>query len=415
MINWHLEVLSIKDLKAHAKNPREISKDQMKHLENLIKKFGLIDKPIINKDWTIIGGHQRIKILKKMKAKVVECWVPDEQIEQEDIDHLCIGLNLNRGDWDWDILANEWEVVDLLKWGFTEEQLVGNCKDIEEITSALKEEDDEVLEPPKDPISKTGDLYELGPHRLLCGDSTLPDDVAKVLNGAEPILMVTDPPYGVSYDASWRKGKGLGKKLSKGKVQNDDEINWSLAWHLFPGNVVYIWCASWFLPEVAKDLDACEFERKSLIIWAKQHFAISRGDYHWQHEPCWYAIRKGQPHNWQGSRKEATLWEISNQNAFGNANKEDERTAHSTQKPLECMARPIRNNSAEGEGVYDPFAGSFTTMIAAQKLKRKSYNIEISPNYVDIGVTRWVRYMKKNNLPYKVIKNGEEIEWITND
>lgn len=132
MINWHLEVIPIKCLKDHPKNPRQISKEQFQHLSGLIAKFGLIDKPIVNKDWTIIGGHQRVKILKKMKAKTVECWVPDDQLSQEDIDHLCIGLNLNQGAFDYDILGNEWEPIDLLKWGFTEEQLLGSYKDAEE-------------------------------------------------------------------------------------------------------------------------------------------------------------------------------------------------------------------------------------------------------------------------------------------
>jgi hypothetical protein len=133
MIQWHLEFLPIASFKEHPKNPRQIKKEQLQQLEKLIKKFGLIDKPIVNKDWTIIGGHQRIKILKKMKVKNVECWVPDTQLEQADIDHLCIGLNLNQGQWDYDILGNEWEPMDLVEWGFTEEQLLGAYKEAEEV------------------------------------------------------------------------------------------------------------------------------------------------------------------------------------------------------------------------------------------------------------------------------------------
>lgn len=140
MINWHLEVLAIKDLKDHPKNPRQISKQQFQHLTDLIAKFGLIDKPIVNKDWTIIGGHQRVKVLKKMKSKTVECWVPDEQLSDEDIDHLCIGLNLNQGQWDWDLLGNEWEPLDLLKWGFTEQQLLDTCEEAEKVLGEEQEE-----------------------------------------------------------------------------------------------------------------------------------------------------------------------------------------------------------------------------------------------------------------------------------
>ena len=133
MINWKLEAIPIKELREHPKNPRQISKDQYQHLTNLIAKFGLIEKPIINLDRMIIGGHQRLKILKKMKVKTVECWVPDQQLTDEDIDHLCIGLNLNQGTFDYDILGNEWQPLDLLKWGFTEKQLLGSCKEAEEI------------------------------------------------------------------------------------------------------------------------------------------------------------------------------------------------------------------------------------------------------------------------------------------
>lgn len=142
-IQWELKSVPLKQLKPHSKNPRSISKDQAKHLEELIKKYGLIDKPIVNQDLTIIGGHQRIQLLKKMKHKEVQCWVPDHQLTQQEVDHLCIGLNLNQGQWDWDILANEWEPINLLEYGFTEEQLVGNCKESEEeITTATTEESD---------------------------------------------------------------------------------------------------------------------------------------------------------------------------------------------------------------------------------------------------------------------------------
>jgi site-specific DNA-methyltransferase (adenine-specific) len=134
MINWTLGVYQIKSLKAHEKNPRQISKEQFQHLEGLIDKFGLIDKPVLNLDLTIIGGHQRIKVLKRKKVKTVECWVPDRMLEQSEIDNLCIGLNLNQGTFDYDILANEWDVLDLLEWGFTESQLMGvfdDKKDVE--------------------------------------------------------------------------------------------------------------------------------------------------------------------------------------------------------------------------------------------------------------------------------------------
>lgn len=416
-IHWHLEVLRISDLKENEKNPRKITKEQQLKLEELIKKYGLIDKPIVNKDWTIIGGHQRVRILKKMKAKNVECWIPDVQLNQDDIDRLCIGLNLNQGTWDYDILANEYDALELLEWGFTEEQLLGVTKEAEAAAEAIAidEEDDEEQEIPKNPVTQKGDLYILGDHRLLCGDSTMPDDVAKVLGGAEPILMVTDPPYGVNYDASWRDVAGKGHR-AKGKVQNDDKVNWALTWSIFPGSVAYVWYASLFHSEVEKSLIDSDFDLISHIIWAKQHFALSRGDYHWQHESCLYSVKRGQKHNWQGSRKESTLWEVKNLNCFGKSREEgEERTPHSTQKPLECMARPIRNNTAVGEGVYDPFVGSGTTLIAAEQLGRKCYAIEIDPIYCDVVVNRWINYRKKKGLHCEFSRNGISMSSLENE
>jgi DNA modification methylase len=331
------------------------------------------------------------------------------------MEELCIRLNRNVGEWDWDILSNQWNIPDLVSWGFGADELFG--KEIE-VIEASEEDEGNKLEPGKDEDAQTklGDLYELVSgqlcHRIVCGDSTLPDSVSAALNGADPILMVTDPPYGVKYDASWREleGKKNGNKAkwAKGKVLNDDNADWTLSYHLFPGSIAYVWHSSTMSTIVAKNLTDCSFEIKYQLIWAKNG-GFSRGDYHHYHEPCWYAVKKGHSHNWQGSTKERTLWEIpvlhrSKENI-------DERTAHSTQKPIECMARPIRNNTAKGEGVYDPFLGSGTTLIAAEQLGRVCYGIELSPAYVDIIVDRWVKYMRKNGKEFSIKKNGEPIEW----
>ncbi len=407
MINWKLQTVNIKDLKDHPKNPRKITKDQMQHLENLIEKFGLIDKPIINQDNTIIGGHQRVRILKKKKTKTVECWVPEQQLSEEDINHLCVGLNLNQGSFDYDILANQWDFVDLLKYGFTEEQLL-ECG-VETLDLTSDEDDKEIeLDKDEDAITKLGDLYELGEHRLICGDSTDSDVVNKVMGNNEPILMVTDPPYGVNYDASWRDtaGKGCG---SKGKVKNDDQADWRITYSLFNGSVAYIWHSGKHSALVSRNLEDCDYEIISQIIWAKQHFALSRGDYHWKHEACWYAVKKGHSHNFKGDRKQTTVWDIANLNAFGKSKEEDKRTEHSTQKPLECMGRPIQNHTEKGDWIYDPFIGSGTTLIAAEGLGRKCIGIELSPAYCDVIVKRYINFMGKKGVNAIIKKNGEII------
>jgi len=402
-LNWKLESRKIKDLKPHLKNPRKLSNHDADHLKKSLEKFGIIDKPIITKEGIIIGGHQRIAVLKGLGHKEVECYVPDQKIEDKDIDELNIRLNRNLGEWDYDILANQWETQDLIDWGFTPEEMMIPTEEI-----APAEEENELLEPPKDPKTKLGDHYRLDAHSFICGDSSDPNVVSLCLGDAKPILMVTDPPYGVKYDAKWREQSLKdGHKRSKGKVQNDSQVNWALAWHLFPGSVAYVWHAGKHASEVQKSLEDAEFEIISQIIWAKQHFALSRGDYHWQHEPCWYAVKKGHNHNWQGARDQSTVWEIANLNAFGK-NKDDERTVHSTQKPLECMLRPIKNNTAEGEAVYDPFLGSGTTLLTSEQLNRVCYGIEIDPPYCDIIVQRWIRYRNKIGKDAKVMKNGLE-------
>jgi DNA modification methylase len=201
--------------------------------------------------------------------------------------------------------------------------------------------------------------------------------------------MLTDPPYGVGYDPQWREQAGLGKQRQTGAVINDDRVDWSAAYKLFPGDVAYVWHAGIYAPEVAISLADAGFEIRTQIIWAKQHFAMSRGHYHWQHKPCWYAVRKGQPAGWRGGRKESTLWEVPNLNPFGTAGTEDAVTGHGTQKPVELMRRPILNHTEEGDLIYDPFLGSGSTLIAAERASRVCYGLEISAGYVDAIVLRW--------------------------
>jgi DNA modification methylase len=251
--------------------------------------------------------------------------------------------------------------------------------------------EDEIPAPPADPITKPGDLWLLGDHRLLCGDSTKAEDVERLMAGAKAEMMLTDPPYGVEYDPTWRDGVGafVDKTKMRGVVSNDEIVDWTAAYSLFTGAVAYVWHAGKFCGQVADNLAACDFDIRSQIIWKKHHFAMSRGDYHWHHEPCWYAVRKGMSSGWGGDRTQSTIWEITSLNPSGRGKAEaaDEKTVHGTQKPVECMARPMRNH--EAELIYDPFLGSGTTLIAAEQLGRKCYGMEISPAYCDVIVKRW--------------------------
>jgi DNA modification methylase len=239
---------------------------------------------------------------------------------------------------------------------------------------------------PQMPISALGDLWLLGPHRLLCGDATDPQAVRRLLGDVKPMLMVTDPPYGVRYDPEWRKLAGVNNSKRMGKVSNDDRSDWREAWALFPGDVAYVWHGALHAASVAESLEACGFGIRSQIVWAKPSLVMGRGHYHWQHEPCWYAVR-GTGH-WNGDRKQSTLWDIENRN-------QDAETIHSTQKPVECMRRPMVNNSKRGQAVYEPFSGSGTTIIACEKESRIALAIELEPAYIDVAALRWQNFTGK--------------------
>ncbi|MBL0320595.1 MAG: site-specific DNA-methyltransferase [Alphaproteobacteria bacterium] len=240
--------------------------------------------------------------------------------------------------------------------------------------------------------AQCGEVWLLGNHRIICGDSTDESVVQKVMNGVIPFLMVTDPPYGVKYNPSWRneaaknckamwnnKSKDKNNVTAVGEVLNDSQSDWSEAWKLFQGDVAYVYHAPTFFPEVSNSLIKNDFAIRSQIIWNKSHFSFGRGDYHWGHESCAYAVRQGKKSNYIGGRKQSTVWncQVLQRN----------NTGHSTQKPLECMLRPIRNH--DSEFVYDPFLGSGTTLIACEQLNRTCIGIELNPQYVSVILERY--------------------------
>jgi len=231
--------------------------------------------------------------------------------------------------------------------------------------------------------TKPGELWVIGgKHRLLVGDCTVKGNVARLFAGAKPFLMVTDPPYGVEYDPEWRQD-ALGPNAERrlGRVANDERADWTDAWKLFPGDVVYCWHAGRHASSVQASLEAAGFEIRLQVVWAKDGHVISRGHYHWQHEPCWYAVRKGSTARWCGDRSQTSLWKIPKKDDSFDSD-------HGTQKPIECMARPIRNHGAEGDVVYDPFLGSGTTLIAGHRLNRTVYGCELDCRWADTILRR---------------------------
>ncbi len=384
-----IENVSPELLIPYAKNSRTHTKDQIKQVANSIKEFGFTNPILVGKDNGVIAGHCRLLAAKQLGLKTVPVIRLDHLSPAQRKAYIIADnrLALNAG-WDDNFLIEELKELQGLEFDLS---LLGfNDKELNDLLATpingLTDEDD-VPEAPQEPEAKLGDIYILGNHRIMCGDSTVATDVERLLNGVKPHLMVTDPPYGVEYDADWRN-KALRKDgtatdgRAVGKVLNDDRADWADAWALFPGNIAYIWHGSLQTDIVKNSIEKHGFKCRALIIWAKSHFAIGRGDYHGQHEPCWYAVKgKG---NWTGDRKQTTVWNINKP--------QKSETGHSTQKPIECMRKPIENNSSVGQAIYEPFSGSGTTIIACEQTGRHCLAMELNPAYVDVAVKRWEQF-----------------------
>lgn len=386
--NIKVERREVAALIPFARNSRTHSDAQVAQIAASIKEFGWTNPILIDGDNGIIAGHGRLAAARKLGVTDIPVIVLDHLTDAQKR-ALVIADNklaLNAG-WDMDLLSSEIEGLgsegfDLSLLGFNDDELAAM---LAEKTEGLTDPD-EIPEVPADPVSVLGDVWILGKHRIVCGDSTDADVVAKCLNGVTPHLMVTDPPYGVEYDADWRNkamradGSPIAGRAT-GVVLNDDKADWSEAWALFPGDVAYVWHAGNMAHIVAESLLKTGLHIRAQIIWNKSNMVISRGDYHPKHEPCWYAVRKGKTGHYVGGRKQTTVWDIDKPHKS--------ETGHSTQKPVECMKRPIENNSSAGQAVYEPFSGSGTTIIAGEMTGRSIHAIELNPAYVDVAVKRW--------------------------
>ena len=394
-----IEERLISSILPYARNPRR-NDQAINKVASSIKEFGFRQPIVVDKDGTVVAGHTRLEAAYKLGLKSVPVHVAEDLTEvQAKAYRIADNRVAQESEWDIDLLRLEMEElkdeIDLDLTGFDESEL---DKILVEAIEGLTDPD-EVPEVEDDPVTDPGDLIELGRHRLICGDSTNPDHVSKVMDDIKPLLMVTDPPYGVEYSPEWRKEAGLMKNdgFATGKVLNDEICDWSDTFSLFEGNVMYVWHASTNCHIFANSIIQNGFDLRSQIIWAKSSLVISRGHYHFQHEPCWYAVReKG---HWQGDRKQSTLWQIDKPRK--------NETGHSTQKPVECMKRPIENNSSPGQAVYDPFLGSGTTLIAAEMTGRQCIGIELNPQYCDVIITRWSNFTGKD----EVTINGKPVSW----
>jgi DNA modification methylase len=399
------------DLPHDPANARTHGPDQLEAIAHSIRRFGwtrplLVDDVIragngaASAARMIYAAGERIymapgkdhdgHLLPEGTVPVIDCtgWTPEERTAYALADNK---LAANAG---WDEGRLRAQLAELSAMDFNMSGIGFDTSELAKLLAPTGRTDpDDAPEPPEIVATVAGDVWVLGNHRLVCGSCTDPEAVALALNGVVPHLMVTDPPYGVEYDADWRNkamradGSAVGGRAI-GKVENDNQADWRDAWVLFPGDVAYVWCAPGPLNCTVHDsLVAAGFPPRMQIVWAKSQLVIGRGHYHAQHENCWYAVRKGRTASWQGSRTESTLWDI------GKPSKSE--TGHSTQKPLECMRRPIENNSKAGDAIYEPFSGSGTTIIAAEMTGRSCHAIELHPAYVDVAVRRWESFTGK--------------------
>jgi DNA modification methylase len=380
------------NLVPYAGNARLHSDAQVAQIAASINEFGFNVPVLVDAKGSIVAGHGRVLAAQRLGMDHVPVirlgHLTPAQVRAYRLADNQIALNST---WDESVLAAELRALagddfNLSLLGFDDsalQQLLAGTT-----TGATREADDDAPEPPAHPVTLPGDTWLLGDHRIRCGSSTSADDVAALLAGAKPLLMVTDPPYGVNYDPGWRKRVGINNSERMGVVHNDDRADWREAWELFPGDVAYVWHGGLHAGVVQESLVVAGFDIRAQIIWAKESLVMGRGAYHWQHEPCWYAVRKGGKGHWAGDRKQTTLWSIPTR---GDATA-DAATIHSTQKPVLCMQRPIENNSQRGDAVYEPFSGSGTTIIAGEITGRRVLAMELSSAYVDVAVRRWQEF-----------------------
>lgn len=381
-INWTLQQFKLDELTDYYKNPRSLSEKEFKQLKTSLDKFGMIDKPIVNADslHTIIGGHQRKHVLEATGVKEIECWIPDRELTEREVEELNIRLNKNTGSWDFDTLANSFELDDLLEWGFDKGEL-----DLD----LWADEAPEDVEPQIDKAEElrvkwgveTGQLWQLGEHRLICGDCTDKAVVERVMGG-ERADMVTDPPYGMNLDTDWSDAVGsLGSIGAKNKtagnkyapvIGDDEQFDPTHLFDLFTANEMFLFGADYYAEFLPQKNDG------SWLVWDKrkesQEDAIGA-----EFELLWSKNkhkRRVLRHDWFGF--------LSSKNT-----KEAQNRLHPTQKPT-SLIEDILSQWCKSELIVDPYLGSGTTLIACERLGRKCRAIEISPAYCAVAIQRWV-------------------------
>ncbi len=364
-------------------NPRQLTKDQHSQLKDSIKRFGLVDPLIVNKNKErkniLVGGHQRLRIAKELGINKIPCVEVDLNMDQEK--ELNIRLNKNVGEWDYDSLANYFDVGELMDWGFTDDEL----QFYEDEPEQGLIEDDEIPEV-EEAITKQGDLWILGEHRLLCGDATKKEDVDLLMDGKKADMVFTDPPYNVDYNGGTKKRS----KIKNDNINNFFEFLYNsfliLNDFMINGASIYVTHADMERKNFTKAFLDANFKLSSILIWVKNNSTFGRQDYFWKHEPILYGWKKGNSHKWYGDFKQDTIWNID---------RPSKSKKHPTMKPIELIIKAINNSSKIKNILLDVFLGSGSTLIACEKTNRKCYGMELDPHYCDVIVKRWEEFTGK--------------------
>jgi DNA modification methylase len=385
-----VDYIPIGQLRPAEWNPRRLPKTEREKLRRSLEAFGAVDPAVVNRskkkalDWLIVGGHQRVLVAGEDLGWTEFPCVFVHLDDEDQLRLLNVALNRIAGEWHEDLLA---ELLDGLSSRKVDLSLTGfDQGEIDRLLAGLRAslaDPDEAPEPPKDPISRPGDLWTLGEHRLICGDSTDPDVVARLFAGEEDQLLVTDPPYGIDYAelvAGRLNQKKGGWKGFSGDALSDDELRTLVVGGLSPSKAptAFVWHPVG--PRRRLFWDAVEesgWRITQEIVWVKNRIVFGQADYQWCHEACLYAKRKGARR--PADRKASTVWTVAKLPA----------SMHPTQKPVELYVIPIRNHTRSGEIVYDPFAGSGTVLVAAEGLRRRGYAVELDPAYCDVAIGRW--------------------------
>jgi DNA modification methylase len=367
-----------------------------------IREFGFKIPVLARSDGEVVDGHLRLKAARKLNITEVPVILCDEWTPaQVKAFRIMVNRSVTWADWDEELLSLELQELSAADFDL---DLTGfNPKEIDDLLALPDEEKlNETPAVPEHPVSRSGDLWICGKHRILCGDSTSAEAVAQLLGDRKPKLMVTDPPYGIELDSEWRDRAGLNgcgpaeasymKQRTKGHtettISGDTRADWSQAFELVPSiQIAYVWHASIFTREVLDGLLRIGFLYPQQIIWNKGRTVLTRTHYWYQHEPCWYVRKKNAA--WFGKAGEnSTIWDSASPK-FIMGGSDEQKFDHPTQKPIELMRRPILNHTKRGELVYEPFLGSGTTLAAAEVTERVCCGMELDPKYVDVIVRRW--------------------------